>query len=318
MIAALLVPLFLASCSTSRIDVRATALKQGSGALGAGALAKGRMLFDRGEYALAVDAFRQAVRYAPGSADALNGLAVSYDHLGRYDLSQRYYQLALAVAPEDGRILRNLARSMLRQGDRLGAQRAMAEAAALDAPSVDALSQAPGGAGNTEEAVISGVGSVTVALAGTQPVDMPQVATPAGWTPVAFFRRALAHAGLGASPYDGGVSVAIVPPSDVAPERAGVQVVNAVGRHRQAARMRAWLGEQGWSPVTVRDTRVRLDHSRIVYGARARANAHALSRHLPFQPAMERSGNGHDVILMLGRDALPFDDSLRMPPAGRT
>ena len=102
-----------------------------------GALAKAHILLSRGEQALAVDAYRKAIRHNPGNASAYNGLAIAYDQLGRHDLSRRYYELALAYAPREAKYYRNLARSLERQGLKNEAARILAQMnAASDAPAL--------------------------------------------------------------------------------------------------------------------------------------------------------------------------------------
>lgn len=90
-------------------------------------LAKAQLLLSRGEYALAIDAYRKAVRYDPGNAAAYNGLAIAYDQLGRHDLSRQNYELALAHAPLEAKYYRNLARSLERQGLKNEAARILAQ-----------------------------------------------------------------------------------------------------------------------------------------------------------------------------------------------
>lgn len=80
------------------------------------ALARAELLFSRGEHALALDAYRRAVRNDPKDARALNGVAISYAAMGRHDLARQFFELALARAPQDGRIYRNFARSLRAQG----------------------------------------------------------------------------------------------------------------------------------------------------------------------------------------------------------
>jgi tetratricopeptide (TPR) repeat protein len=106
----------LASCSgapLAKFHLKPVAAKP---VMTGSSLDKARSLFARGEYALAIEAFRVAARENPDDASAYNGLAAGYDMLGRFDLSGRYYELALAHAPEDGRIYRNMARSLEMQG----------------------------------------------------------------------------------------------------------------------------------------------------------------------------------------------------------
>ncbi|WP_336957781.1 tetratricopeptide repeat protein [Sphingobium aquiterrae] len=88
----------------------------GTGNLRSTGIAAGHALFRQGEYALAMDAYRKVLRVDPANADAYNGLAVSYAAMGRYDIGDRFFQLALSFAPTDARILRNFARCLEQQG----------------------------------------------------------------------------------------------------------------------------------------------------------------------------------------------------------
>jgi len=95
------------------------------------ALARGDVLFSRGEYALALDAFRRAVRSDPTDAHGLNGVAISYAAMGRHDLAREFFELALSRAPEDQRIARNFARSLSAQGFNSEADALLAQARAV-------------------------------------------------------------------------------------------------------------------------------------------------------------------------------------------
>lgn len=319
--AAFLLPLLLLGCATHEIAVRPLPNAESASVADGQSLAKGRMLFERGEYALATDAFRKAARYDPNSADAYNGLAASYDQLGRYDLSRRYYELALAQAPEDGRILRNFARSMLRQGDAIAARKLVAEAAALaerpaapDKPAIEAPHQAAS----------SGEGSVTVALeASSQPLPMARPALADAAAP-SLFQRISATVTNGLRRSETEVNVAIDPPSvhlDIAaPAKLEhiprLHVMNAVGRKHQAARMRAYLVQDGWSPVSTGDSRWKLARSRILFAGADADAARKLAQSLPFRPVLQPSRRAPALFLMLGRDAVKFDTQLRSPKQG--
>lgn len=69
-----------------------------------------------GNVGLALESFRKAAREDPTSTDALLGIAVSYDQMGRFDLSRRNYEAALALAPGDVRLLEAFAESLSGQG----------------------------------------------------------------------------------------------------------------------------------------------------------------------------------------------------------
>ena len=81
------------------------------------ALVQGRVQFVQGNYGIAIDSFNAAVTLDPKSVRALNGLAASYDKLGRFDLAQRYYANALALDPESPMTLNNIGYSQLLQGN---------------------------------------------------------------------------------------------------------------------------------------------------------------------------------------------------------
>ncbi len=75
----------------------------------------GKQHLTAGRIGLAVERFESAVRREPGSVEALNALAASYDRLGRYDLSARYYLRALIRDPESLQTLNNIGYSFLLQ-----------------------------------------------------------------------------------------------------------------------------------------------------------------------------------------------------------
>jgi Flp pilus assembly protein TadD len=88
------------------------------------ALPSGSNLYDMGKsdlqqsrLALAIDTFRQDLRLNGDSVKTLNGLGITYDMLGRYDLSQKYYERALAIDPSSSVTFSNLAYSQYKQGN---------------------------------------------------------------------------------------------------------------------------------------------------------------------------------------------------------
>ncbi len=81
------------------------------------ALEQGREHFAVGNYGIALDSFNAAIMFDPQSIKALNGLAASYDKLGRFDLAERYYASALTLDPESPVTLNNAGYSQLLQGN---------------------------------------------------------------------------------------------------------------------------------------------------------------------------------------------------------
>ncbi len=69
-----------------------------------------------GDVTGAMASFRRALAEAPDSVDAMNGLAVSYDRMGRHDVARGWYEAALAIAPENAPLLSNLGYSLVLQG----------------------------------------------------------------------------------------------------------------------------------------------------------------------------------------------------------
>ncbi len=75
-----------------------------------GRLAMGRLYLEKGLTTQAIIAFRQASYDPRFAGEAFNGMAIAYDQLGRGDLAHRYFNMAVAAAPQDDRFSRNLAR----------------------------------------------------------------------------------------------------------------------------------------------------------------------------------------------------------------
>jgi hypothetical protein len=121
--ALILAPALLAGCAgldIARFEPRPVvpegyAMKKGSGSE---LYEQGKRQLQAGHAALAIDAFRRASRVQPDSIDALNGLAVAYDRIGRYDLSRRYYEAALGREPTSAMLLHNFGYSLALQGKR--------------------------------------------------------------------------------------------------------------------------------------------------------------------------------------------------------
>ncbi|WP_242122806.1 tetratricopeptide repeat protein [Sphingobium sp. Sx8-8] len=124
----------LTACSTPQKGVLSIrSVDQQPAGLAQDALSRGDLLFSRGEYALALDAFRRAVRNDPNDAHGLNGVAISYAAMGRHDLAREFFELALSRAPQDARIARNFARSLSAQGLKSEADALLAQTGAAPA-----------------------------------------------------------------------------------------------------------------------------------------------------------------------------------------
>ena len=125
-----------------------------------------------GNVALALEGFRKAAREDPASVDALAGIAQCYDDMGRFDLSRRHYEMALALAPRDPALLALLAGSFDQQGLRNEATAVRREMAALAPPIPPRLE--PG-----KSLVAEPMRTASVAAAKPAPAA-PEVAAPVG------------------------------------------------------------------------------------------------------------------------------------------
>lgn len=89
-----------ASPARAAIPVRAAAPAPAPARLtGEEIYAQAVRFIDRREYGMALGELRAARDAMPGDARVLTALAVTYDHLGRFDLSSRYYDQAEKAAP---------------------------------------------------------------------------------------------------------------------------------------------------------------------------------------------------------------------------
>lgn len=143
-------------------------------------VAEARGHFALGNVALALEGFRKALREDDSSVDAMNGIAACYDRMGRFDLSRRYYEMALATAPGDPRLYANLALSLDLQGRRDEAASVRAEMGSriAAAKSVSAPLPAAPATPDARLAVAATPRSAPVPLRATEPaiVDVRAVA----------------------------------------------------------------------------------------------------------------------------------------------
>lgn len=95
-----------------------------------------------GNTALALEEFRALLRQNPRSLPALNGLAVAYDRLRRFDVSRTYYEQALGLDPTAPVTLNNFGTSLLLQGRLAEAQPLLERAATGADAAVSARAQA--------------------------------------------------------------------------------------------------------------------------------------------------------------------------------
>jgi Flp pilus assembly protein TadD len=111
-----------------------------AGASAEAARAQGRLLLQGNNVPQALQAYRQALAQDPESIEALNGIAVCYDRLGRFEDARLHYETALGIDPTSAMLLNNYGLSLYLQGDVRGAERFLRMAAAAGDPDVQAAS----------------------------------------------------------------------------------------------------------------------------------------------------------------------------------
>lgn len=138
-----------------------------------------------GNVALALEGFRKAQREDPQSIDAALGMATCYDRMGRFDLSDRYFQMALAVDPANGDVLTALAMSLDRQGKPADAAQVRQEIAtnlALEAAAEQSVHVEAAAPATPVEPRADRLASVAVAIAAAREPSVTQVQPAASVT----------------------------------------------------------------------------------------------------------------------------------------
>lgn len=93
---------------------------------------RGLFYFNRGDYGLAEQCFRDTVEKTPNNTGAWIALAASYDNLRRFAFADRAYATAIAQAGETPQILNNQALSYMLRGNLTAARARLVKALRLD------------------------------------------------------------------------------------------------------------------------------------------------------------------------------------------
>lgn len=319
-------PLVLAACTVGTPELRAKHASPATGATDERALAKAQILYARGEYALAIEAFRKAIRFAPNDAAGYQGLGESYGQMGRLDLSGRYYEFALALAPRDLALRQQYARSLAKQERGDEARQLIAEIASMDATPLQGVWAVPEERNSASRTAAAPLPTMPSGRSVTIPIDPPVARAQLqlermSMAEVALVTRAMTSTEVGAVAIGHKVRVALAPaptraPGAVATAKPGttiasIRILNAVGRRGQAARMRSYLAGQGWTQAATGDASMRLAHSRVLVPGGHMDDARTLARRLPFRTALVPSQRTDRIVLVLGANATPFDNQLR-------
>lgn len=259
-------------------------------AVGQTSIAAANALVERGQYGLAIAAYRRVQRLDPASSPALEGLAISYELLGRADLADRYYQEALASAPRNPRIYQNFA-AFLR------AQRRDADAAQLLADMRIALPEAE--AASVEASIPPAhTDAAPAAVAAAEP-DVRLIRQSERSTLVVTMPR------LAVAPP--AASVAALSPASapfVTRDLRPLRVVNAVGRWGVARQTAALLAKRGFAGAETGDAAFKLKRSRILVPAHSRELGERLAQNLPFVARVVESARADRVQILIGADAV--------------
>lgn len=271
------------------------------------ALAQGHLAL--GNVGLALEEFRRAAREEPDSILALAGMAHCYEQMGRFDLTRRYYEQALAIAPGEPSLALALAASLDLQGkaDEAGSlRREVAERSANhSAPAVTAA----GSAARLPEvrAEAQRAASTTVTLPPPRPANRPRTA-------IRLERLSSGEVALVASERSPWIArkVAASPRSVTVrfDKREAMVVLNAARIAGIAARTRDYLAKRGFSGASIGDAPAPRQQTLIRYPATARARAERIAAQFPFSARLEPSKG--PLTLLVGRDA----SASRAPRAG--
>ncbi|WP_025559972.1 LytR C-terminal domain-containing protein [Sphingomonas sp. UNC305MFCol5.2] len=271
-------------------------------------LAAAQRFVANGNYGLGIETYRRYLSANPEDAKAVEGLAIAYDRLQRFDLSDRYFQQALALAPRDPEIYTAYGKSLRSQGKNFDAD-------LLDVDMRAMLAQDAPNAGIAAIDVHPPAISAPV-VAASQAI-VPAAPSGAVTRNVRLERSSAAEVRLVLPPDTVATSygavrrdpVAAAPPTP--PALLPTRIVNAAGRQGIARRIQIFLGSRGWSRVDTGNSAVRLGESRIVFPVGSGDAARRLARALPFRTRLYPSSRAGRLQLFVGGNAVSFDARLK-------
>ncbi|HKY80825.1 MAG TPA: LytR C-terminal domain-containing protein, partial [Sphingobium sp.] len=296
---ALVLALGASSCSTGEFNVRPIKSTLAAGRQPADLrVAEGNAQLALGNVALAIEAYRKALREQPQSVEAMIGMATCYERMGRADLSRRHYEMALAVEPANTEIYSLFAESLDAQGQRDEAARVKTELAArVVAP--EAARAVPGSVPVLPPPPAQ---SVTVALA--PPRSAPVAVERPAATGMRLERISMREVALVTRPEPRweartvnrtATSTTIRFDKKVQP---AVTLLNAARVQGLAARTRAYLASRGFSGARIGDAPEVRKQSAIVYSIVDAARAERLAAQFGFV-LERREGTKAGVTVLL-------------------
>jgi hypothetical protein len=322
---------FLSSCTTAPLTITPintqSQSSQGQGTRVDTLYARGRDALMAGDLASALELFHSARRAGPDDVRVLNGLAVIYDRLGRYDLSANYYQSAQAIDPNSTIVQTNLALSThMRAG-----QHAPTQSAVLEPP--------------TDQEKPSWVAPANAQQPSPQAVPLASLPEVAPYAPVnllavspsprAFVAAAIepsraappqvqprplpvrAHSAILTRSANQPIQIRRVPTAaPINPEkptwvRSSVMVINSTGVSGHAFRTANTLRSAGWQVSYVGNQRpYTMTTTLVTYGVGQRYQALTLARTLSHRfgntPLVRARPSSDQIQIRLGRDTTPY------------
>ena len=299
-----LVAILASACNGGELNVRSISSPLAAGRQPANfRLAEGNAQFALGNIGLALESFRKALREDPASIDAMVGLAACYDRMGRFDLSRRHYEMALAAQPAEPALYAALAQSLDVQGRVPEAARVKAEfAARVVAP--EATRDVPG---SVPVLPPPPAPSVTVALAPPRSAPVAVAQPKAG---VRLERLSIGEVALVTQDRPRWQARAVTRTARSTTIRfearpvTVVTLLNAARVQGLAARTRSFLAARGFRGAAIGDAPAVRRHSVILYSAADRARAERIAAQFGF--ALERqpgTATAKGLTILLGRDA---------------
>jgi len=305
-----------ASCTSAQPDIKVRAA--GSTAqVGGLAEAKGQLAL--GNVGLALEGFRTVIRDNPGNTDAAVGIASCYEQMGRFDLSRKWFETALASAPEDVAVLGAFADSLRRQGK-------PSEAASVRWEIADLVSAKPGQMPSAiaDAAPVVPVGqvaqAVTIALPPPAPAEPAapeaklsgKIALADGFGSPRLERLSLGEVALitRSAPVWKGQLVDRSVQSTTSPRvemRPVARLLNAARVEGLAARTRGKLVARGWTGIAIGDAPAMRSNTLVLYPQYRRKMALKLATQFGFTHLQSFSGS--EIVVLLGRDAASSKDS---------
>ena len=308
----------VASCTSPQPDIKVRAAASLPSVEGLGE-AKGQLAL--GNVGLALEGFRNVLRDNPGNIEAAVGIAHCYEQMGRFDLSRKWFETALASAPENAAVLVDFADSLQGQGKLSEAAAVRAEVAKIASANA---SEAPPVTAEAAPVVALGEAaqSVTIALPPPAPSE-PTIAAPdrrprakiassdSGPAGPRLERLSLGEVALITRPgpvwtgqlVDSSSTSATFRWVEIRPV---ARLLNAARVEGLAARTRGKLVARGWKGIAIGDAPAVRSKTLVLYPEYRRKMALKLAAQFGFKHLQSFSGS--EIVVLLGRDAASSKD----------